>query len=75
MASDIMERTYIYQFVTRKPNSNTMITQPNKKILMLYEFFRQKIIAMLTKMPNTVPYDEYVDVIPIERDKPFNTLL
>ena len=42
---------------------------------MLYEFYRQKILAILAKVPEPISKYDYEDYIPIEREKPFNTLL
>ena len=42
---------------------------------MVYEFYRQKVALLLTLLPAQIKREEYEELIPIERDRPFNTLL
>jgi hypothetical protein len=42
---------------------------------MIYEFFRSKIKELIYNVPKVIPHELYEEQIPIERDKPFNTLL
>ena len=42
---------------------------------MIYEYFRAKLKEIILKIPYPIPLDSYEDAIPLEREKPFNTLL
>ena len=42
---------------------------------MIYEYFRSKLKEVLFKVPEFFPVEFYEDQIPIERDRPFHTLL
>ena len=42
---------------------------------MIYEYFRAKLKEIILKIPAPIPPDSYEDAIPLEREKPFNTLL
>ena len=42
---------------------------------MLYEFFRQRILEVVHKIPNVIETEEFVEKLPLHRDRPFNTLL
>ena len=42
---------------------------------MVYEFYRQKLLTILHEIPMPMPPEEYEEAIPIDRDRPFNTLL
>ena len=42
---------------------------------MIYEYFRSKLKEAIFQIPQPIPPDSYEDAIPLEKDKPFNTLL
>ena len=42
---------------------------------MVYEFYRQKLLTILYEIPAPFGAEEYEETIPIDRDRPFNTLL
>ena len=42
---------------------------------MIYEYFRTQLKEVIFRIPPVIPPDSYEDAIPLEKDKPFNTLL
>ena len=42
---------------------------------MVYEFYRQKLLSILYEIPKEIDEQEVKEQIPIQKDKPFNTLL
>ena len=76
IASDIMHRTYIYQFVIKKPKRPQLTSdQATRHDQMVYEYYRQKLLTILYEVPLPMPPEEYEEAIPIDRDRCFNTLL
>ena len=49
--------------------------QTNRRNTQIYEYFRQKLQELLFQIPQMIKPEEYEEQIPIEREKPFNTLL
>ena len=71
-----MHRTYIYQFVIKKPKRPQLTSdQATRNDQMVYEFYRQKLLTILHEVPVPTPPGDYEEAIPIDRDRPFNTLL
>ena len=76
VASDIMHRTYIYQFVIKKkPQPKYSSDQATRNDQMIYEFYRKKLLTVQAEIPLAFPKDEYEMAIKIDRDRCFNTLL
>ena len=42
---------------------------------MIFEYFRNKLNEIIVKIPQPVPVESFEEAIPLDRDKPFNTLL
>ena len=76
LASDIMDRTYRYQFVVKK-NFNVQINKDkvdafNQRI---FEYYRSKLIEVQDKIPSVIPKEQYEKDLPIRRNAPFCTFL
>ena len=76
LAADILHRTYVYQFVVKKPKKVVLNqSQANKNDQMVYDFYRGKLLSILQEIPKEITEKDYTEKIPISKDKPFNTLL
>ena len=76
IASTIMQRTYQYQFVIKRPKQPALTqVQSNRRNTQIYEYFRAKLKEIRYQIPEQIPTESYEDAIPITREKPFNTLL
>ena len=49
--------------------------QSNRRNTQVYEFFRSKLKQVMFIVPRQIPLEAFEDAIPIEREKPFNTLI
>ena len=59
LAADILHRTYIYQFVVKKPKKVVIDNQQaNKNDQMVYEFYRQKLLTIVYEIPKEISENE-----------------
>ena len=62
LAANIMYRTYIYQFVIKRPQQPALTrVQHNRRDTMIYEYFRARLKEILYLVPAQVKAEEYED--------------
>ena len=62
IASQIMHRTYIYQFVIKRPKQPALTQiQQNRRNKMIYEYFRGKMTEILYQVPQCIPPEHFED--------------
>ena len=62
IASQIMHRTYIYQFVIKRPKQPALTQiQQNHRNKMIYEYFRGKMTEILYQVPQCIPPEHFED--------------
>ena len=61
-ASELMHRTYIYQFVIKRPKQPALTpVEADRRDTQVYEYFRGKIKELSFRLPRPIPGDNYED--------------
>ena len=75
-AANILHQTYIYQFVVKRPKRIVLNqSQANKNEQMVYDFYREKLLAILVDVPKPIREQDVESALPIHKDRPMNTFL
>lgn len=60
IASAIMNRTYVYQFVIKRPKQPALTqVQTNRRNTQIYEYFRNRLKEILYRIPTVIPPEQY----------------